>query len=76
MPGLDKTGPMGQGAQPGRKLGRCTTANKSTPDTFKPRRWFAIRRGNTTDCGNIALGNRLPGGGLARRWNGRGRNQP
>ncbi|WP_319266456.1 DUF5320 domain-containing protein [uncultured Draconibacterium sp.] len=26
MPGLDKTGPMGQGSQTGRKQGRCSTA--------------------------------------------------
>lgn len=26
MPGLDKTGPVGQGAQTGRKQGRCNTA--------------------------------------------------
>jgi hypothetical protein len=32
MPGLDKTGPMGQGAQTGRKQGRCNTA--LTDDLF------------------------------------------
>lgn len=26
MPGLDRTGPMGQGSQTGRKQGRCNTA--------------------------------------------------
>ncbi len=26
MPGLNKTGPMGQGAQTGRKQGRCSNA--------------------------------------------------
>lgn len=37
MPGLDKTGPTGQGSQTGRKLGACTTENSTiTEDT--PRR--------------------------------------
>ncbi|WP_346860274.1 DUF5320 domain-containing protein [uncultured Draconibacterium sp.] len=30
MPGLDKTGPMGQGSQTGRKNGRCSTDNDTT----------------------------------------------
>lgn len=28
MPGLDSTGPMGQGSQTGRKMGRCGTENE------------------------------------------------
>ena len=28
MPGLDKTGPMGQGSQTGRKMGRCNRKTK------------------------------------------------
>lgn len=30
MPGLDKTGPMGQGSQTGRKNGRCSTDTDTT----------------------------------------------
>ncbi|WP_297089649.1 DUF5320 domain-containing protein [uncultured Draconibacterium sp.] len=29
MPGLDQTGPMGQGAQTGRKQGRCNSAENA-----------------------------------------------
>lgn len=28
MPGLDKTGPMGQGSKTGRKLGNCKSENE------------------------------------------------
>ncbi|QGY46894.1 hypothetical protein GM418_25510 [Maribellus comscasis] len=30
MPGLDKTGPMGQGSQTGRKMGRCRQELENT----------------------------------------------
>ena len=32
MSGLDKTGPLGQGAQTGRKTGKCKTKNESSTD--------------------------------------------
>ena len=32
MPGFDKTGPTGQGAQTGRKMGRCKTENETSSD--------------------------------------------
>ncbi len=29
MPGLDKTGPMGQGSKTGRRMGNCKTENET-----------------------------------------------
>ena len=29
MPGFDKTGPMGQGSQSGRKMGKCNSENET-----------------------------------------------
>jgi len=33
MPGLDKTGPMGQGSQTGRQQGNCSNKNTEIADT-------------------------------------------
>jgi len=32
MPGFDKTGPMGLGAQTGKKMGRCKTGNETSDE--------------------------------------------
>lgn len=29
MPGFDRTGPMGQGSQTGRKMGKCNSKNET-----------------------------------------------
>ncbi len=42
MPGLDKSGPMGQGAQTGRRMGRCKTGSKTTNEISYGR---GLRRG-------------------------------
>jgi hypothetical protein len=36
MPSFDGTGPMGQGAQTGRRMGRCAPVNPSVVDTSFP----------------------------------------
>ena len=61
MPGLNQTGPMGQGPMTGRKVGRCTN--------------FGARLKNQTDTNNENSDKdpsvNLPGRGLGNRW-GRG----
>ncbi|HSH19222.1 MAG TPA: DUF5320 domain-containing protein [Draconibacterium sp.] len=43
MTGLDKTGPMGQGSQTGRKIGRCGAENSTINE---PRQGRRFGRGN------------------------------
>jgi hypothetical protein len=43
MPALDKTGPAGQGAQTGRKMGRCNPDAETETGRFFSRRRFAAR---------------------------------
>lgn len=47
MPGLDKTGPAGQGSQTGRNLGKCSTENSTaiadTPGRRRQGRGFGNR---------------------------------
>jgi hypothetical protein len=54
MPGLDKTGPMGQGAQTGRKMGKCKTGNETQIDdlTDFPGRGLRQGRGKGFRVGN------------------------
>lgn len=56
MPGLDNTGPEGQGPRTGRRLGRCNSNNKSETTNFPPggrgfRRFLnrRLRFGNAAD---------------------------
>lgn len=35
MPGLDKTGPLGQGSQTGRGLGKCNPKNKDVDNDIQ-----------------------------------------
>lgn len=71
MPGLDKTGPLGQGSQTGRKMGLCNPDAETKGGAFFGRRWFSGRgasAGNTKTPG----GGRAPGRGFGRFW---GRNR-
>jgi hypothetical protein len=45
MPGFDKTGPRGQGARTGRKMGRCETGNETLIDELTDLRGRGLRRG-------------------------------
>ena len=65
MPGFDKTGPTGQGAQTGRKMGRCKTENETSRDEF-------------TTGGGRGMGRRLRmgnGGNSSSHGRGLGRRQ-
>lgn len=44
MPGLDRTGPEGQGPRTGRRLGRCNSGNKSETMDFPERRGRGLRK--------------------------------
>ena len=63
MPGFDKTGPMGQGAQTGRRMGKCVADNDTNVEELP--RGRGLRRG-------LGRGMRLrnglgsPGGGRGR----------
>lgn len=40
MPGLDRTGTMGQGAQTGRRMGKCNRRNNQQTENFFRGRGF------------------------------------
>lgn len=61
MPGLDKTGPLGQGAQTGKKMGQCAQENNTIPEE-NPRR-SGIGRGAGRRTG-LNCGRNVPGDGL------------
>jgi hypothetical protein len=58
MPGLDQTGPMGQGSMTGRRMGRCTNSGG------RPRNENQAPEGDqrTDQAGNF------PGRGLGLGW--------
>ncbi|WP_320112903.1 DUF5320 domain-containing protein [Draconibacterium orientale] len=68
MPGLDKTGPMGQGSQTGRKQGRCNTALSEEQLTT-----FGRRVGRGFRFRNLANNENLPMGWGRGKGRGRGR---
>jgi hypothetical protein len=71
MPGFDRTGPMGQGSQTGRKMGKCIRENVTSPDEFQ--RGRGSRMGG---AGGLRLGsdwNSSFEGQNAGRAGGRGR---
>ncbi|MDA3930226.1 MAG: DUF5320 domain-containing protein [Prolixibacteraceae bacterium] len=80
MPGFDKTGPMGQGSQTGRKSGKCNPNNElgsEVTNADRPRRrLFGFLNGNQNVSGRgrgQGLG-RSQGRGLGRGQGlGRGR---
>jgi hypothetical protein len=55
MPGLDRTGPQGQGSRTGRQLGRCTPRDNQ-PD-------------ESPEAENLTGKGKLPGRGLGRNIN-------
>lgn len=67
MPGFDKTGPMGQGSQTGRKMGRCNPDAESLAESFFSRRRFAGRFTNDNSR-NVTGGGKGLGKGLLRGW--------
>ena len=62
MPRFDRTGPMGQGSQTGRGLGRCNPKNKDT-DNDNQKNVFPLR----------GMGSGLGRGFRCGRANGMGR---
>jgi hypothetical protein len=77
MPGLDRTGPMGQGSQTGRKQGKCSKEDNSSLEELPRGRglgrglWNRFRFGNQQDT-EPGLGRGM-GRGRGKRM-GRGRN--
>lgn len=64
MPGLDGTGPMGQGSQTGRGLGRCNPANKNVDnETIQRPMGGAFGRGF-----GRGMGRGFGGRGFRRNW--------
>lgn len=61
MPGFDRTGPQGQGAMSGRRLGKCT-AKKSDSTKEDDQRFSEERPGR-----GMAFGRRGRGRGFGRR---------
>jgi hypothetical protein len=53
MPGFDRTGPMGQGSQTGRRMGRCNPSNETQMENFPRGRGFGrrLQRGFTSKRG-------------------------
>ena len=65
MPGLDGTGPMGQGSGTGRGLGNCNPANDTkTNNNFQRPMGGGFGRGAGRGCGR-GFGGR----GFRRNWN-------
>jgi hypothetical protein len=70
MPGLDKTGPMGQGSQTGRRMGRCQQENETLFDELPRGRGLRRGQGRKMRSGN---GWNAPGdGNIFGRGKGRG----
>ncbi len=69
MPGLDSTGPMGQGARTGRKLGNCS-GNTSEQDRPQGRGFGFGFRARFIDEDQTGFGRGMRGGrGRGRRFN-------
>ena len=71
MPGLDSTGPMGEGAQTGRKQGKCRGVNDSIIETIpKGRglgRGFRNRQNSESGAGIGRRGGIGQGRGFGRK---------
>ena len=65
MPGFDKTGPMGQGSQTGRKMGKCNPDVEPKAESFFSRRRLAGRFTNENSR-NAVGGGKGPGRGPGR----------
>ncbi len=72
MPGFDKTGPTGQGAQTGRKMGRCKTENETSTDELATSGGRGLGRGMGRRL-RMRNGGNSPGQrrGLGRRQGGK-----
>lgn len=64
MPGLDRTGPMGQGSQTGRKQGKCNSENQTIEEELPRGRGFGRGLKNRFGFGNDQ--NFEPGQGRGR----------
>ena len=53
MPGLDRTGPEGQGSQTGRQMGKCSNSEKSTSGQ-EPQMGQGLGRGMGRGVGRAA----------------------
>lgn len=75
MPGLNGTGPMGQGAGTGRGLGNCNPANdtKNNEDTQQRPMGGMFGRGLGRGLGR-GFGNGFGGRGFRRNWTGSNNN--
>jgi len=73
MPGLDKSGPLGQGSQTGRKMGRCAQENDSIIDEMPRGRGRGLGRGMGRKM-RLGNGRNAPGDGYGF-GRGRGRRQ-
>ncbi len=73
MPGLDNTGPMGQGAQTGRKRGKCRGGNDSNEETTLQGRGlgrgFRNRQNSETSAGMGRRRGNGQGRGFGRKTN-------
>ncbi len=65
MPGLNQTGPMGQGAMTGRKMGKCTNFGAKNQDSNPDN----IQENTAANCRGIGrgLGRGLGGQGMGLR---------
>ena len=69
MPSGDRTGPTGQGAQTGRKMGRCKTENETSSDELTTGGGRGLGRGMGR---RLRMGN---GGNSSSHGRGLGRRQ-
>ena len=70
MPGLDGTGPMGQGSRTGRGLGRCNPANDTANSNNNFQRPMGGGMGRGRGCGfGRGFGRGFGGRGFQQNWN-------
>ena len=62
MPGLDKTGPNGEGPMTGRRMGTCANASNQTPTA--PQAGMGLGRGSGLGRGGGRFGGRGRGRGF------------
>ena len=68
MPGLDKTGPAGQGSATGKRMGRCKTENTTQTEEVVPGhgrgkgRRLRIGNNSNTDGQGKGMGRKFRGG--------------
>jgi hypothetical protein len=56
MPGFDRSGPIGQGSQTGRGMGKCNPDVTSTEQFYGFGRGMGCRRGFAAGCGGTGRG--------------------